>query len=66
MRERAPWAATLAEAEELTPYAITARYPGPDEAVTEREAVRAIEIAARVPQSTTDSLAREGLDIPGS
>lgn len=48
--EDADWAAGLAEAEELTPYAVTARYPGEDEAVTETEARRAVEVAARVRQ----------------
>lgn len=37
---------TLKEAEELSPFAITARYPGEDEDVTEEEALRAIDIAA--------------------
>lgn len=41
----------LQDAEELTPFAITARYPGEDEAVTEEEALRAIDIAARVSET---------------
>ena len=40
--ERADWADTIKDAEELTPFAITARYPGDDEPVSEPEARRAI------------------------
>jgi HEPN domain-containing protein len=59
------WAETLTDAEELTPYAITTRYPGTDEDVSEREALRAIEIAAHVREVVTAALVREGADIPG-
>src|SRR5512146_2999961 len=42
------WVENLRDAEELTPFAITARYPGEDETVTPAEAVRAIDLAERV------------------
>ena len=41
-------AAGLDEANELTPYAITTRYPGEDEEVDRHEAESAIEVATRV------------------
>jgi HEPN domain-containing protein len=61
----ANWAEQLRDADELTPYAITARYPGEDEEVSEAEARRAVEIALRVRQTVRQSLQREGFDVPG-
>ena len=46
--EQGSWPDTLKDAEELTPFAVTARYPGNDEPVSEAEARRAIEIAKQV------------------
>ncbi|MBI4680278.1 MAG: HEPN domain-containing protein [Nitrospirae bacterium] len=43
----ADWAKDLHEAEDLTPYAITARYPGKDK-VTKKDAVKAVETANKV------------------
>jgi len=62
--ERADWAETLKEAEELTPYAITIRYPGEDEQVTNEEAVRAIEVAKHVRQVVRSALKMEGVEPP--
>lgn len=42
------WLKTLEDAEELTPFAITTRYPGEDTEVTKEEALRAITIAILV------------------
>jgi HEPN domain-containing protein len=61
--EQAGWAEELREAEELTPYAITARYPGEDEEVREEEARRAAEIAARVRDVVRRTLAAEGFAL---
>lgn len=61
--EQADWGATLKEAEELTPFAITARYPGEEEAVTEAEARRAEQIAARVRQVVGQALNDEGVSL---
>lgn len=44
----ADWPTSLREAEELTDYAITTRYPGEDREVTETEARSAVEIAQKV------------------
>lgn len=44
----ASWGDTLLDAEELSVYAVTTRYPGVDEEVTEQEALRAIELGALV------------------
>lgn len=54
------WASKLTEAEELTPFAITARYPGDDEPVSEAEARRAVDIAARVRKAIRATLGAEG------
>ena len=59
------WVEALHGAEELTPFAITARYPGEDEAVTEEEARHAIEIAALVRHTARAALAQEGMTLPG-
>lgn len=56
-----PWADTLSEAEELTPFAITARYPGESEEVSGPEALRAIDVAARVREVVRAALSAEGL-----
>jgi len=39
------WLGSLAEAEQLTPYAVMTRYPGEEEPVTQTEASEAIQIA---------------------
>jgi HEPN domain-containing protein len=57
------WVEALHEAEELTPFAITARYPGEDQAVTEEEARHAIEIAALVRHTVRTALAQEGMTL---
>jgi HEPN domain-containing protein len=59
----APWAGELRDAEELTPYAIAARYPGEDEEVGEAEARRAVEVAVRVRETVRRSLREEGFEI---
>lgn len=58
------WAETLQDAEELTPYSITTRYPGEDEAVTKEEAVRAVDVASRVREVIRDVLMQEGIAVP--
>lgn len=47
-RRHADWADMLAQAEELTPYAVTARYPGEAEIVTLGEASDAVQTADEV------------------
>lgn len=54
---------TLKDAEELTPFAITARYPGDDEPVSEPEARRAIEIATRVRDTIRTALGAEDVTL---
>ena len=46
----------LREAEELTPFAVTTRYPGEDEEVSEEEARRAIALAERVQRVLAERL----------
>lgn len=50
----------LRDAEELTPYAITARYPGEAEDVAPEEAARAVEVAELVRQVVRRILAHDG------
>jgi HEPN domain-containing protein len=57
-----PWTAELRDAEALTAYAITARYPGEDDEVSEFEARRAVEIAGRVRETVRRSLRQEGFE----
>ncbi len=58
-----PWPQTLEDAEELTPYAITARYPGEDDEVTEAEATRAVGVAEHVRDVVRKELKQLGLDL---
>ena len=63
--QRPEWVEELRDAEELTAFAITARYPGEDEEVTREEAVRAIVIAERVRHAVRDALKKEGMELLG-
>jgi HEPN domain-containing protein len=54
--EHAAWTEQIEEAEELTSYAITTRYPGEDDEVTEEETSRAISIAILVKKVISDVL----------
>ena len=58
--ERADWAGGLKDAEELTPFAITARYPGESEPVSPAEAQRAVDVAANVRETVRRALDAEG------
>ena len=61
--ELATWPQNLTNAEELTPYAITARYPGEEEEVTETEATKAIEIAQQVRTQVRTALQQLSVDL---
>jgi HEPN domain-containing protein len=61
---QAPWAGQLSDAEALSPYAVTARYPGEEAEVIQAEARRAVEIAARVREVVRAALQEEGFE-PG-
>ncbi len=60
----ATWTQTLKDAEELSPYAITARYPGEEQEVTEAEAKQAIELARQVRKQVRNALEQLGLKLP--
>jgi len=62
--EKASWIKPLMNAEELTFYAITARYPGTEEEVTGDEALRAINLSTQVMKSVRKALVEEGVNIP--
>lgn len=62
--EKGDWARNLPEADELTPFVITARYPSEQETVTREESLRAIEIALKVRETIRKALEREGVALP--
>ncbi len=57
------WPDDIHEAEELTIYATTTRYPGIGLHVTQERARRAIALAERVKQAVLQTFAHEGLDL---
>jgi HEPN domain-containing protein len=61
--EKAEWPESISNAEELTPFAITTRYPGEDERVTKKEALGAIDIAAKVRKVVRTALKQEGFHL---
>lgn len=58
----ATWPQDLKDAEELTAYAITTRYPGEDADVTEEEAKSAVEIARKVRDHVRTGLRLLGME----
>jgi HEPN domain-containing protein len=62
--QHADWAEQLRQAEELTPYAITARYPGQADEVTQGEAAEAIELAQQVRAQVRKALKQLGIELP--
>jgi len=62
--QHATWADALREAEVLTRFAVTPRYPGIGRVVTEAEATRAVELAARVQAAVLAALRAEGMELP--
>ena len=61
--EQSAWGEALEDAEELTPFAISARYPGENESVSEAEARRTVDIAARVQQVVWQALNEDGVSL---
>ena len=59
----AAWAEGLEDAEELTGYAITTRYPGEALDVSGDKARTAVAIAARVREVVTEALKTEGMGL---
>ena len=57
-----PWAAQLDEAEGLSRYATTVRYPGEDIEVTAEHAEDSVGIARHVQDAVREALAAEGVD----
>jgi HEPN domain-containing protein len=58
----APWVSRLQEAEKLTVYAVTARYPGVEEQVTLADATEAILLATNVRNVVRPELRGVGLE----
>lgn len=59
--EGAYWVESLLDAEELSFYAVTTRYPGEEEEVTREEALRAIDLATLVKDTVKTKLAAVGV-----
>ncbi len=57
--DTAQWGDSLLDAEELSAYAVTTRYPSEEEEVIKDEALRAIELAALVRETVGRALAVE-------
>lgn len=55
------WIVEISDADELTPYAVTTRYPGVDDRVTRKDAVYALELAKKVRKVVRRVLKEEGL-----
>lgn len=54
------WIVEISDADELTPYAVTTRYPGIDDRVTRKDAVYAVELAKKVRKVVRGVLRAEG------
>ncbi len=50
------WKNAIIDVEELSPFAITTRYPGEDEEVSEQEALRAVDLAEKVCKAVREVL----------
>jgi len=61
--DQGDWVKEVQEADELTPFAITTRYPGEDEKVSREEALRAIAIAAKVRDIVRKDLIKKGMEL---
>jgi HEPN domain-containing protein len=59
----ADWPAALGDAQELTAYAVTARYPGEDSIVTDEEARRAVRLAEQVRTQVRADLQKLGMEL---
>ncbi len=59
----ATWIGKIQNAEELTPFAVTTRYPMLDEKVTENEAVEAVNLASMVRKTIRTALLDEGMTL---
>ena len=59
----ATWAEVLEDAELLTRYAITTRYPGEGPEVSREKARAAVEIATRVRETVREALVTEGMTL---
>jgi len=61
--KHATWSQNFIEAEELTPYAITTRYPGEDKEVTEDETISAVKIARKIRDHVRTELKLLGMEL---
>ncbi len=54
------WTVEISDADQLTPYAVTTRYPGVDDRVTRKDATDALEMAIKVRKVVRRVLKEEG------
>lgn len=57
------WVGKMSNLQKLIPYAVSTRYPGIDEEVTEKEAREAVEIAINTTQIIRSVLLKKGVDF---
>ncbi|MCK5057290.1 MAG: HEPN domain-containing protein [Candidatus Aminicenantes bacterium] len=55
------WTVELSDVDELTPFAVTTRYPGEDEHVTRKDALHALELAKKVRKAVRRVSREDGL-----
>ena len=55
------WTGEISDADELTPFAVTTRYPGEDERVTRKDAQHALDLAKKVRRVLRSVFKKEGL-----
>jgi HEPN domain-containing protein len=60
----ATWTIKIRIADELTPFAVTARYPGISQPVTKQAAMKALKTAKRVRTVVMAALSKAGLGLP--
>lgn len=65
IREGTSWMLELEDAEYLTTFSVTTRYPGIDKPVTKEEAITAIQLAEIVAKSIIDRFIQEGIILSG-
>lgn len=59
-----PWAARLADADDLSVFAVSTRYPGEDAEVSRQETLQAIELAERIRGAARAALKARGAQDP--
>ena len=65
IRESTPWKVKMEDADYLTTFSVTTRYPGIDKPVTKDESLMAISLAEKVVHAVKERFAGEGTCLSG-